>query len=124
MQNLFDDVGTAFANSNGWDLARTLSPIAPSDDPDRLRLFWQSTNHHAAKQDIKHFLLESLSGRVTLDRDYTRTVIGGWVEVYVAFWKAIGEILAVEGDAAANGRVSEMVSVLAPRMGSGRQYRS
>lgn len=106
MQSISEEFGTAFANSNGWNLSSTLSPVPPKDDPDRLRLYWQSTNHYAVKQDIKHFLLEGLSGRVSLTNHDSKVVIGGWVEVYTAYWKAVGEILAVEGDPAANGRVS------------------
>ncbi|KAH6687795.1 COP9 signalosome complex subunit 12 [Plectosphaerella plurivora] len=105
MQSITEDFATAFASSNGWNLSITLSPVPPSADPDRLRLFWQSTNHYAAKQDIKHFLLEALSGRVRISNHDNKTVIAGWVEVYTAYWKAIGEMLAVEGDIAANGKV-------------------
>ena len=105
MQSIAEDFGVAFANANGWRLSTTLSPLPPKDEPDRLRLFWQSTNSYAVKKDIKHFLLESLSGRVSLTSHDSNVVIGGWVDIYTAYWKAIGEILAAERDPAAKGRV-------------------
>ncbi|KAL3958986.1 hypothetical protein ACCO45_007148 [Purpureocillium lilacinum] len=77
---------------NGYLLAQTLSPVPPPDDAHRLRKIWQSTNSHNVKGDIKHFIKTQSSYRASLDADE----INGWVEVYAAYWNAIGEILAGE----------------------------
>lgn len=92
MNELFDDFAKAYSSRNGYHLAQTLTPVAPPNDPHKLTRIWQSTNHHSAKGDVKHFLKASTGHRGGLDRDE----VEGWVEVYAAYWKATGEILAGE----------------------------
>ncbi|UNI23657.1 COP9 signalosome (CSN) subunit [Purpureocillium takamizusanense] len=92
MNELFEQFAEAQTVRNGYLLAQTLSPVAPPDDAHRLRKIWQSTNSHSVKGDIKHFIKTQSSYRVNLDVDE----INGWVEVYAAYWNAIGEILAGE----------------------------
>lgn len=99
MNVLFDDFATAHAIQNGYMLAQTLSPVPPSGDPHRLREIWQSTNFHSAKGDIKHFIKAQTSYQKGRGLDHDE--INGWVEVYVVYWKAVGEILSCE-----NGKVS------------------
>jgi hypothetical protein len=36
--------------------------------------------------------------------------VQGWVEVYVSYWKAVGEILAVQDASTANGKVSSFTN--------------
>ncbi|KAF7543831.1 hypothetical protein G7Z17_g10433 [Cylindrodendrum hubeiense] len=92
MNELFDDFAQAHARQNGYQLAQTLSPVAPPGQPNRLRAIWQGTNFHSVKGDIKHFIKTNTSHRQKLDH----TEVNGWVEVYMAYWNAIGEILAGE----------------------------
>lgn len=91
MNELFDDFGKAHASQNGYGIAQTLSPVAPPGHSHRLRAVRQSTNSHSVKNDIKHFIKTSTSRR-KLDHDE----LTGWVDVYTAYWNAIGEILAGE----------------------------
>lgn len=97
MNDTFDQFTKAHISRNGYLLAQTLSPVPPSDDPHRLMAVWRSTNSHSVKGDIKHFIKTNTSHRHKLDNDE----VNGWVEVYMAYWKAIGEILAGE-----SGKVS------------------
>lgn len=90
MNELFNDFAKAHASRNGYELAQTLSPVPLAHAPYRLMQVWQSTNSHSVKGDVKHFIKTSTRG--SLDQDE----INGWTEVYVAYWKAIGEILAGE----------------------------
>lgn len=92
MNDLFHDFAQAHAGQNGYQLAQTLSPVAPPGQPNRLKAIWQSTNFHSVKGDIKHFIKTNTSHRQKLDH----TEANGWGEVYMAYWKAIGEILAGE----------------------------
>ncbi|EQL02787.1 COP9 signalosome complex subunit 12 [Ophiocordyceps sinensis CO18] len=94
MNVLFDDFAKAHAIQNGYMLAQTLSPVPPSGDPHRLREIWQSTNFHSAKGDIKHFIKAQTSYQKGRGLDHDE--INGWVEVYVVYWKAVGEILSGE----------------------------
>lgn len=97
MNELFEDFAKAHATQNGYLLAQSLSPVAPLNQPHRLRSVWQSTNPHSVKGDIKHFIKTSTSHRRALDNDE----VTGWIEVYAAYWKAVGEIIAGE-----SGKVS------------------
>jgi hypothetical protein len=92
MNTLFEQFAQAHALRNGYKLAQTLSPVPPPDDPQRLMAVWRSTNSHSVKGDIKHFIKSNTSHRQKLDHDE----VTGWVDVYQAYWKAIGEILAGE----------------------------
>lgn len=92
MNELFEDFAKAHAAQGGYMLAQTLSPVSPPGQPQRLRSIWQSTNSHSVKGDIKHFIKTNTSQRRGLDNDE----INGWVEVYTAYWKAVGEIQAGE----------------------------
>ncbi|EEY17742.1 COP9 signalosome complex subunit 12 [Verticillium alfalfae VaMs.102] len=106
MEALFKEVGRAFTEntgSNGYDLAKTLSPTSPSDQLHRLASIKLSTNAFNVKQDVKHFLTQAISKKNGFgSRGDVRQQINGWVEVYAAYWKAINEILAVEGNDAAD----------------------
>lgn len=92
MNELFDDFAKAKASRNGYQLAQTLSPVPPPDQPHRLTRIWQSTNSHSVKGDIKHFIKTSTLPRGGTSQDE----INGWIEVFTAYWKALGEILAGE----------------------------
>lgn len=92
MDELFGDFVKAHTLNNGYLLAQTLSPVAPPNEPDRLKRIWQSTNSHSVKGDIKHFIKSQVTHRKSVDHEE----MNGWVEVYVAYWNALGEILAGE----------------------------
>lgn len=104
MEGLFEEFRNAYKARSGYSLAQTLQPFSPANKPDKLRSIWLSTNVQEVKADVKYMLLGRSSGskKFKLDNDETN----GWVEVYTAYWKAIGEILKVEGDSGAGGRVS------------------
>lgn len=92
MNVLFDDFAKAHSLRHGYILAQSLSPVPPPGEPNKLRQIFQSTNSHSVKGDIKHFLKTSTGKKVRLSNDE----ITGWVEVYTAYWHAIGEIIAGE----------------------------
>ncbi|KAG6014522.1 COP9 signalosome (CSN) subunit [Claviceps lovelessii] len=93
MNELFEDFTKAHTLNNGYLLAQTLSPVAPPNKPHRLKQIWQSTNSHSVKGDIKHFIKSQYSSQ---RRSVDHEELSGWVEVYVAYWNALGEILAGE----------------------------
>lgn len=97
MNKLFEDFAKAHTIRNGYLLAQTISPVAPANEPHRLRRIWQSTNAQGAKGDIKHLIKSKKLNGTSLNRDE----VNGWADVYVAYWNAIGEILAGE-----SGKVS------------------
>lgn len=105
MESHFKDFAEAYMGMKGYDLAQTLSPIPPADKPDRLRAVWLSTNHHGVKDDVTHGLVKALTSRSGYPREEVKEELKGWTDIFSAYWKAIGELLAVEGDGVANGRV-------------------
>ncbi|WYZ44200.1 hypothetical protein EsH8_VII_000636 [Colletotrichum jinshuiense] len=109
MEGLFEEFRNAYKARSGYSLAQTLQPFSPANKPDKLRSIWLSTNVQEVKADVKYMLLGRSSGskKFKLDNDETN----GWVEVYTAYWKAIGEILKVEGDSGAGGRSSSWTKV-------------
>jgi COP9 signalosome complex subunit 12 len=88
MNELFQEFAAAYATRNGYAIAQTLSPVAPPDDPLKLDSIWQSTNSHSVKGDIKHFIKHNSNHR----RSLKANELNGWVEVYAAYWVAVGEI--------------------------------
>lgn len=97
MNELFDEFAAAYSSRRGYAIAATLSPVAPPGQPNRLKEIWRSANSYNVKGDIKHFLKASTSHRFRLDQDE----LNGWVDIFVAYWKALGHIIAGE-----EGRVS------------------
>lgn len=92
MNDLFKGFAKAHTEQNGYLLAATLSPIATSGNPQRMRSIWKSSNSSSVKGDIKHFIKSNTSHQRSLDHEEVK----GWVEVYAAYWNAIGDVIAVE----------------------------
>ncbi|KAF4833196.1 Protein CSN12-like protein [Colletotrichum tropicale] len=109
MEGHFEEFRNAYKARSGYSLAQTLQPFSPVNKPDKLRSIWLSTNSQDVKNDVKYMLLGRSSGSRKFKLDYEET--NGWVEVYSAYWKAVGEILKVEGDSSAGGRSSSWTKV-------------
>ncbi|KAF4589408.1 COP9 signalosome complex subunit 12 [Ophiocordyceps camponoti-floridani] len=92
MNHLFDSFALAYDAKNGYSLAQTLTPVAPPDDPGLLVRIWNSTNAQNAKSDILHYVKK----QAAYFKDLGHDEINGWVEVYFAYWKALGVIVAGE----------------------------
>lgn len=92
MDQLIDELRNGYVNENGYDLANTLSPVAPASDPNRLYNIHRSTNFSQGLVQIRNKILYDnvLSQKLSNEEAY------GWAEVYFAYWKAIGEILKAE----------------------------
>ncbi|POS84446.1 hypothetical protein EPUL_002937, partial [Erysiphe pulchra] len=91
----------SYSDGSGYDLSQTLSPLAPSWNPDRLRQIYQSTNFQNVESDIrKHLMVEKNLG-VRIQKEEA----DAWVAVYQTYWKAIGEILKLETAVGTNLKV-------------------
>ena len=99
MDSIFREFGQSVSAQNGYRLARTLSPELSNDS---LRVIWRSCNHNDVKNVLKRGIQNSSSGFERLPADQ----IQGWVEVYHMYWKAVGELLAVQEQPGSNGKVS------------------
>ena len=102
MDVVFNDFRTAYETGNGYELSQTLSPISPASDPDRLDKFYRSTNFQHVQRDFKNRIMNNLASPFTLPAEEGN----GWVDVYQAYWKAVGEILKAEAAAETSTKVS------------------
>jgi hypothetical protein len=92
MDTVFSLFRDAHLNRNGYQLSDTLRPVAPYSQPDRLYAFHRSTNFANVKNDVRYNVLYDSTTSLKLSNAEGNV----WVDVYVAYWKAIGEILKVE----------------------------
>lgn len=80
----------AYINGSGSDLAAVLTPIAPPGDPNRLRSFYQLSNAASVSLDIPYLLFHGKSLKLPKSEQ------NAWVEIFVVYWEAIGEVLKCE----------------------------
>lgn len=100
MEAVFQHFQRGYGDGDGYALSDTLSPIPPASQPDRLSNFFRSTNFSQVKRDFKQGLLRnSAVGGISEDE------FNGWVEVYVAYWKAVGELLSADAAPKSNSKV-------------------
>lgn len=92
MEAFFKDFSEAYGAGKGYQLADTLLPFAPSQDPNRLHNFYRSTNAANVRSDIQYNILYDRSSTLKLSTEEGKA----WVDVYVAYWTALGEILKAE----------------------------
>lgn len=86
MDTLIRTFSNAQSSREGYHLAQTLSPDLPQQ---QLQAIWKSCGHHDAQNVIKRGIQNSTSGFEKLPKDEVQ----GWTDVYLAYWKAIGELL-------------------------------
>ena len=103
METLFYDFRQAHLLGSGPLLSSTLLPIAPADDPNRLRRFSRSSTSDSIAADIR-------SGILYKDNSFRISKQEGsaWVDVYASYWRAVNEIVALsEGIRSDHTRVYE-----------------
>ncbi|KAI1383887.1 PCI domain-containing protein [Hypoxylon trugodes] len=91
MDALIYEFRTALAGMKGDQLAETLRPDVQVYR-DRLVALWGRGDVRSTTGDL-NFLFYSDGNRPRLSQEETT----GWLEIYLTYWKAVGEILAVEG---------------------------
>ncbi|KAL8743733.1 MAG: hypothetical protein Q9190_003950 [Brigantiaea leucoxantha] len=79
----------AHASFSGPRLSSTLIPIAPSANPNALRQFYADSSVFSISGDIWHFLQPVTS-------NLSKAEANAWKDVYIAYWKAIGEVVRAE----------------------------
>ena len=89
MEALFQDFENAHVHGSGHALASTLEPIAPAEDPNRLRRLYRSSTFGTVASDMRSGLVAHSNTSVR----FTKQEGQAWIDVYVAYWKAIGEIV-------------------------------
>jgi hypothetical protein len=80
----------AYENENGYRLAESLTPVAPPEDAGRLYSFHRSMNAMSTQSELRNSIIYKTNVR------FTKAEQSAWIELYTAYWKAVGELLAVE----------------------------
>ncbi|KAI1170801.1 PCI domain-containing protein [Nemania sp. FL0916] len=93
MDGLLRQFRVAYAAANGEQLADTLNPDVQTN-ASRLQEIWGRGDLRSMSSDLSA-LLRREQGR--LGARLSKVEVDGWYEIYFAYVKAIGEILAVEG---------------------------
>ena len=102
MEDFFDEFRSAYKDGSGYKLSMTLSPTAPASNPERLQSFLRSTNYATVNNDFKREIIYHAAPFQLIEEE-----ADAWVDIYVAYWKAIGEILGAETANKSNIKVSE-----------------
>ncbi|RFU33270.1 hypothetical protein B7463_g3085, partial [Scytalidium lignicola] len=102
MDSVFKTFKNAHADGDGYLLSQTISPIAPSERPDQLYSFYKSTNFASVKNDFKYRIVYDNKNTFKLSTEEGNA----WVDVYVGYWKAVGEILSAEVANKANSKAA------------------
>ena len=92
MDTVFRDFQHAHLDRSGPLLASTITPIAPPEDPNRLRRLCGTSSAFTIQQEIRSGLLAHTNSGLR----FSKPEGNAWVDVYVAYWKAVGEIVALE----------------------------
>ncbi|KFY52162.1 hypothetical protein V496_08622 [Pseudogymnoascus sp. VKM F-4515 (FW-2607)] len=105
MEAIFRNFREAHIGGNGYHLSDTLLPISPSGEPGRLRNFFNSTNAANVKGDIQYNVLYDRQSTLRLSTEEGKA----WVDVYTAYWAAVGEIIKAEDAQKTNSPINWVV---------------
>ena len=100
MDELFRNFRQAIQSSDGYALAATVTPKNPPNDPGRLNSFYRASNSSDIQTDVRYATIYNS------DVKLSKAEGNAWLEVFVGYWKAIGELLNAE-DGAKQGRERE-----------------
>jgi hypothetical protein len=117
MEAIFKNFREAHIAGNGYQLSDTLLPISPSEEPRRLRDFYNSTNAANVKGDIQYNVLYDRQSTLRLSTEEGKA----WVDVYTAYWAAVGEIIKAEDAQKTNSQVRVFSSFPGPKFPFRRQ---
>lgn len=92
MNSLFAEFKKAQDIGSGSLLAATVVPVTTPQDPSRLRSFYYSSDAVNILSDVRYGLLQDRATGMKLSKQEG----AAWVEIFVAFWRTIGEILKIE----------------------------
>lgn len=93
MRAVFQDFKHAHHIKSGPLLASTITPIAPASDPQRLRSLYHDINSFNIPVSLRNGLLTPKA-----DLRLSKAEGNAWVELYVAYWKFLGEVIPVAED--------------------------
>lgn len=97
MQAALEPFRRAYQQQHAFGVAATFAPAAPRDNPAQLYDFYKSTNEHFVETEIRSAISYRSPG-------LSKKESNAWTEIYVSYWRAVGEILKAE-EASNQGRL-------------------
>lgn len=101
MDDIFSSFKRAYSSFDGYGVAASISPMPPAHDAGRLYSFYRGSNHTSIQGDVRYALIYNNNLQMS------KAESTAWAEVFVAYWKAVGEILMAE-EASNQGRTREV----------------
>jgi hypothetical protein len=98
MQAALEPFRIARANEDGYAIADTLNPYAPEKDPGRLYDFYRASNAQQIGSEVRFAL------KYSKNYSLSKSESSAWTDIFVSYWKAVGQILAFE-EATNQGKV-------------------
>ncbi|KAJ5219282.1 PCI/PINT associated module [Penicillium cinerascens] len=90
MSTLAAEFKSAYGAGSGDGLAAVFTPIATQNKPYRLQSFYDFTNAASLQKDLSFALFHGKSLKVP------RAEQTAWVDIFAAYWEAVGEVLKCE----------------------------
>lgn len=87
MASVFADFKEGQKIGAGDRLASSLNPIPPAHDPHRLREFYYFTNPGSIYPGLRYCLFHENGPKLPRSEEIA------WINIYVAFWTAVGELI-------------------------------
>ncbi|KAJ5315055.1 hypothetical protein N7476_005362 [Penicillium atrosanguineum] len=92
MSTLAGEFKSAYSAGSGDALAAVFTPIGTQNKPYRLQSFYDFTNAASLQKDLSFALFHGKSLKVP------RAEQTAWVDIFAAYWEAVGELLKYEQD--------------------------
>ncbi|KAK1755098.1 protein CSN12 [Echria macrotheca] len=105
MDAVFEHFAKGQVESNGYELSKSLSPSLPNE---QLRAIWKSCNTHSVKGVVKRHVHASLDRMNVFAAKEDPKYVQGWIDVYTAYWKAVGDLHAAR-DPASDSKGSQLL---------------
>lgn len=90
MSTLAAEFKSAYGAGSGDSLAAVFTPIATQNKPYRLQSFYDFTNAASLQKDLSFALFHGKSLKLP------RAEQTAWVDIFAAYWEAVGEVLKCE----------------------------
>jgi hypothetical protein len=94
MGSIFADFHEAQQLGDGRLLASCLVPVDTARDPLRVQAFAQLSNHQMIAADVRYHLVQQQQHRGAVK--LPKAEANAWVDIFVALWKCVRELFALE----------------------------
>ncbi|KAE8379126.1 hypothetical protein BDV26DRAFT_260123 [Aspergillus bertholletiae] len=87
MATIFEDFVQGQRIGSGPRLAAALTPVAPTEHPQRLETFYRFSNAARVSSDLRYSLFQANGLKLPKQEQ------NSWIDIFSAYWTAVGEIV-------------------------------